>query len=203
LEKRKAKETRPTGQLTDFRNGEIFPGFASLPKSGSVDADFYEVVDGTSQPLRHWCFLGEIADYNMLHHLELELTEVHNEKVPLHFYTDGRGSEVTPAMMEKGYTVALLYAQQRTFTYSAPGIRHEDPHKLKVCTTIPHNQAAFRVTDGTPPKDLPTPTKEAARIERTGPTVLAEGRWSQNVPLLREEGSLFKSMWEVLLVLVL
>jgi hypothetical protein len=95
----------------------------------------------------------------MLHHLELELTDVENEKVPLHFHTDGRGSEVTPAMMEKGYTVAILYAQQRTFMCSAPSIRHEDHHKLKVCTAIPHNQATFRVTDGTPPNDFPTHTK--------------------------------------------
>jgi hypothetical protein len=122
--------------LTDLRSREIFPCFASLPKCSPVDLDFYEMVENTYQPLRHWCFLGEIVGHTTLHHLELELTDIDNKKLPLHFHTDGRGSELVPEQVEPGHTVAVLYAQRRAFTYSDPGIRHEDPQKLKVCTVL-------------------------------------------------------------------
>jgi hypothetical protein len=94
------------------------------------------MVESTYQPLRHWCFLGEIVGYTTLHHLELELTDIDDKKIPLHFYTDGRGSELAPAQIQQGHTVAVLYAQSRAFTYGDPGIRHEDPQKLKVCTVL-------------------------------------------------------------------
>jgi len=139
----KPKKLEQLGQLTDLRNCEIFPGFAALPSSNSVDLDFYEKLDGTYQPLRHWCFLGEIVDSTTLHHLELELTDVDGKKIPLHFNTDGRGSELAPAQIQKGYTVAVLYAQRHVFTYGDPGIRHEDPQMLKVRTANPYNQASL------------------------------------------------------------
>ncbi|KAF1842000.1 uncharacterized protein K460DRAFT_370009 [Cucurbitaria berberidis CBS 394.84] len=128
----KPKKLDQPGLLTDLRNREVFPGFTSLPNSNPVDLDFYEVVNSTYQPLRHWCFLGEITGHTILHHLELELTDVDDKKIPLHFYTDGRGSELTPAQIRKGYTVAVLYAQRRVFTYGDPGIRHDNPQKLKI-----------------------------------------------------------------------
>ena len=93
--------------LTDIRSREIFPCFASLPKSNSVDLDFYEMVESTYQPLRQWCFLGKIVGHTTIHHLELELTDIDNKKIPLHFYTDGRGSELVPAQVEQGHTVAV------------------------------------------------------------------------------------------------
>ncbi|KAF2679583.1 SET domain-containing protein [Lentithecium fluviatile CBS 122367] len=127
----KPKKLEQLEQLADLRNREIFPSFAALPNSNS-DLDFYKKVDGTYQPLRHWYFLGEIVDSITLHHLELELTDIDDKKSSLHFYTDGRGSELAPAQIQKGYTVAVLYAQCRVFTYGDPGIRHEDPQMLKI-----------------------------------------------------------------------
>jgi hypothetical protein len=122
--------------LTDLRSREIFPCFASLPKSSLVDLDFYEMVENTYQPLRHWCFLGEIVGHTTLYCLELELRDINNKKIPLHFYTNGQGSELEPAQVEQGHTVAVLYAQRRAFTYGDPSIRHEDPQKLKVCAFL-------------------------------------------------------------------
>ncbi|KAF2174411.1 hypothetical protein K469DRAFT_788691 [Zopfia rhizophila CBS 207.26] len=101
--------------------------FAALPNSNSVNLDFYKKVDGTYQPLRYWCFLGEIVNSTTLHHLELELTNVDDKKIPLHFNTNSRGSELAPAQIQKGYTVTVLYAQRHVFTYRDPSIRHEDP----------------------------------------------------------------------------
>ncbi|KAJ4373764.1 hypothetical protein N0V83_002503 [Neocucurbitaria cava] len=140
----KSNKLGQSGLLTDLHNREIFPGFTALPSSNPLDMKFYEVVDGTYQPLRHWCFLGEITDYTTLHHLELELTDIDEKKIPLHFYTDSRGSELVPAQIQKGYTVAVLYAQRRAFTYGDPGIRHEDPQKLK---NVPWMQKEWRVLE--------------------------------------------------------
>ncbi|KAF1837624.1 hypothetical protein BDW02DRAFT_627740 [Decorospora gaudefroyi] len=123
----KPKEFAQLGKLTDLRNGEIFPSFDALPNSNSVDLDSFGKVDG-----RLWCFLGEIVDSMTLHHLALRLTDVDNKNIPLHFETNDRGSELTAKQIQKGYTVAVLYAQRRTFTYGDPGISLEDPHMLKI-----------------------------------------------------------------------
>ena len=128
----KPKKPEDSEQLADLRNREMFPGFTDLPRSDR-DSDFYQEVDGTFQPLRYWCFLGEITDSLTLHHLELKLRDVDDRNVPLHFYTDGLGSEVAPAQIQKGYTVAVPYGRRYVFIHGDPGIRHEVPKMLKVC----------------------------------------------------------------------
>ena len=64
--------------------------------------------------------------------IEIETKDVDGGKIPLHFYTDGRGSELAPAQLRSGYTVAILYAKRHVFTFGPPGIRHEDPRMIKV-----------------------------------------------------------------------
>jgi hypothetical protein len=128
----KPKMLGPVESLANLRNREIFPSFAALPNS-HMDSDWYEDVDGFYQPLRRWCFLGEIGNSTTLHHLELELTDVDDKKVPLHFYTDDRGNGMAPKI-QKGHTVAVLYGKRYVFVHGDPGIRHEDPQMFKVCT---------------------------------------------------------------------
>ncbi|KAF2727774.1 SET domain-containing protein [Polyplosphaeria fusca] len=127
----KPKKLEQLEKLADLRNRETFPGFDALPNSDS-DLDFYEKVDGTYRPLRYWCFLGEITDSIRLHHLQLELMDTDGKKIPVHFYTDGRGSELAPAQIQKEYTVAVPYGKRNVFRYGNPGIRHEDPQMLKI-----------------------------------------------------------------------
>jgi hypothetical protein len=117
------------GQPGDLRNRTTFPGFLNLPGDKVVDLDFYE---SSGRPRRHWCFLAEIVDVVMLLRLELEMNDIDGRKVSVIFYTDGRGSEMAPAQIQKGHTVAILYAQRHAFLYDAPGIRHEDPRMIKV-----------------------------------------------------------------------
>jgi hypothetical protein len=62
----------------------------------------------------------------------MEIKDVDGRKIPLHFYTDGRGSELAPAQVQRGYTVAILYAKRHVFKFGKPGIRHEDPRMIKV-----------------------------------------------------------------------
>ena len=134
---KREKPKRP-GQLANPRSHMTFPGFMDLPGDNTVDLDFYESSDMvTYRPQRHWCFLGEIVDFGMLLRLEMKIKDVDGKEIPLYFYTDGRGSELAPAQVQKGYTVAILYAQRHAFVYGDPGIRHEDPQMIKVPQKLP------------------------------------------------------------------
>jgi hypothetical protein len=121
------------GQPANLRNRATFPGFMDLPGKNVVDPDFYESSDmATSRPRRHWCFLAEIVDVTQFLRLQMEINDVDGRKVPLFFYTDGRGNELAPKLVKKGYTVAILYARRHEFKFDKPGIRHEDPGMIKV-----------------------------------------------------------------------
>jgi SET domain len=127
------EKPKSLGQLANLRTRATFLGFINLPDENDVDSDFYESSDMvTYRPRRHWCFLGEILDFATLHHLEMEVKDVDGEKIPLHFYTDGRGSELIPVQVQRGYTVVILYAKRHVFKFGEPGIRHEDPQMIKV-----------------------------------------------------------------------
>jgi len=63
----------------------------------------------------------------------MEINDMDSMKVQL-FFTDGRGSELPPAQVQRGYTIAIFYAQRHAFTFDEPGIRHEDPQMIKVST---------------------------------------------------------------------
>jgi len=118
------RRVKPQQDLGHLRSYPHFPGFNDLPHDHGVPLDFYERSDISSrQPRRHWCFLGEIVDSATLLRLQLELRDVNGKEIPLYFYTDGRGTEVAPAQLRQGYTVAVLYAKRHVFIYGPPGIR--------------------------------------------------------------------------------
>jgi hypothetical protein len=129
---RREKPKRP-GQPADFRNRATFPGFIDLPDEKDVGPEFYASSDGlTYSPRRHWLYLAEIVDFYTLIRLQMNIKDVNGTTVPLFFYTDGRGSELAPSQVQKGYTIAILYAQRHAFMFSEPGIRHEEPTNIKV-----------------------------------------------------------------------
>ena len=134
----KREKLKHLGELADLRSHATFPGFMDLLDENDVDLDFYESSDRvTYRPRRHWCFLGEIVDFATLVRLQMEIKDVDGRKIPLYFYTDGRGSELAPAQVQRGYTVAILYAQRHAFMFCEPGIRHEDPRMIKVPQQLP------------------------------------------------------------------
>jgi hypothetical protein len=129
---RREKPKRP-GQPADFRNRATFPGFDDLPDENDVSPEFYASSDGfTYRPRRHWLFLAEIVDIGTLVRLQMDIKDIDGRTIPLFFYTDGRGSELAPSQVRKGYTAAILYAQRHTFMTSETGIRHEEPTNIKV-----------------------------------------------------------------------
>jgi hypothetical protein len=137
----RGKKPKQSGQPVDFRNQTTFPGFSDLPDENSVGPEFYASSDRfTYRPRRHWLFLAEIVDFATLLCLQIDIKDVDGTTVPLFFYTDRRGSELAPSQVQKGYTIAILYAQRHEFTFSEQGIRHEEPTNIKVLLLLPSRQ---------------------------------------------------------------
>ena len=129
----KRGKTPCPGQLADLRHPVTFPGFDNLPVENLIDLNFHQSSDMVAyQPRRHWCFLGEIVDFVTLLRLQMEIKDVDGTHVQLFFYTGSRGSEIAPKLVRKGYTIAVLYAQNHAFKFDDPGIRHENPGLIKV-----------------------------------------------------------------------
>ncbi|KAJ8129226.1 hypothetical protein O1611_g4403 [Lasiodiplodia mahajangana] len=141
------------GQPADLRNRSYFPAFDDLP----TDRDFasmglYEdsIVEDPQARRRHWCFLAEIVDYGSLLRLQAEIKDVDGKTVPLFFYTEDRGREVSPADICNGYTVAILDARHHAFVFDRPGIRHENPRMMKVPIYSVSRQATLDLSPLTP-----------------------------------------------------
>lgn len=137
-EKEKAPQEQP--QHTDLRDEATFPPFDELPGENDVDLEFYESTDGFSyRPRKHWCFLAEIVEIESFLRLRLTVKNRgtgHDDDTPVvvAFYTPGRGRELDPSCVRKGFTLAVLYAEQHGFLDMTTGIRLEDPTALKVHT---------------------------------------------------------------------
>ncbi|KAJ8123774.1 hypothetical protein ONZ43_g350 [Nemania bipapillata] len=126
------RREKPDG-LGTLRRRAAFPGFNDLPHENDIDLEFYmRGSRGSYRPRRHWCFLGEIVDFTSIIRLQMEIKDVDDTKIPLYFYTEERGSELAPTQIQKGYTVAILYAERHNFLSFEVGIRHEDPQMLKI-----------------------------------------------------------------------
>ncbi|KAI1302032.1 hypothetical protein F5Y03DRAFT_362542 [Xylaria venustula] len=119
--------------LGNLRRRSTFPGFIDLPGEYNMVLEFLRRSNTESYRPRHnWCFLGEIVDIIILVRLRMVVKDVDGTTIPLYFHTDGRGSELAPAQVQKGYTVAILDAEYHQFMSSEVGIRHEDPRMIKV-----------------------------------------------------------------------
>lgn len=77
-------------------------------------------------------------DFTTLARLEMEIKDVDGMEIPLFFYTSGRGSEIVPSQVTRGYTVVSLYPRGHAFMYSEPGIRLENPALIKVLCHTPY-----------------------------------------------------------------
>ncbi|EXL42834.1 hypothetical protein FOCG_15277 [Fusarium oxysporum f. sp. radicis-lycopersici 26381] len=182
-------------QLGILRNQVIFPSFLQLPDETDVDDDFFKSRDGVNyRPWRHWCFLAEIVDFATIVRLHMEVRDVAGMIIPLFFYTDRRGSEIDLSQLCKGYTIAVLYAQQHAFAFSEPGIRHEDPTFFKLWHLFNLSRRPdYRYT---------TVIRQLAGAERPSPEVFYGSEWHEIMSRVRETGYIFEEVCEVLAVLV-
>lgn len=129
-----AEKLPESQQYANFRNGETFPTFASLPGDSYIDLAFYDTADGFSfMPRKHWCFLAEITDVEQLIRVKLTVRDKAGATLPVAFYPDGRGTVFAPwQQLRPGYTVAILYAHQHDFLDFTRGIRQEDDCAIRV-----------------------------------------------------------------------
>lgn len=132
----RARTQQPTqegGEYVDLRNEAMFPCFTDLPGENDLDLDYLESTDGFMyRPRKHWCFLAEIFDIEDFIRLRLIVKDKTGYKTLVAFHTDGRGNELDPSCVQKGYTVAVLYGEQHGFLDMSVGIRHETPASLRV-----------------------------------------------------------------------
>ena len=117
---------------TSLRGSGTFPTFAELPDENDIDPAFYGTVDGyTYTPRKHWCFLAEIVGVENFIRVKLLVRDRSGSRVPVTFYTDGRGSEFAP-QLQQGHTIAIMYALQHGFLDMSVGIRLEECSGVKV-----------------------------------------------------------------------
>ena len=127
---RREKPQQRTGLVVDLRNRTTFPGFDDLPGEDVIDMDDHESSNmGAYYSRQHWCFLGEIVNFKALFRLQMMVKDLDGKINPLFFNTDRQGSELAPAQLQIGYTVAILHAHRHAFLSC---IRLEDMQMIKV-----------------------------------------------------------------------
>ncbi|TKX18743.1 SET domain-containing protein 12 [Elsinoe australis] len=120
------------GHYADLRSEVAFPSFKNLPSDSGIDMRYFGTSDGFNYgPVKHWCFLGEIIDVQTFLRLRLVVKDKTNQRLIIAFHTDERGGELDLTLLQKGYTVAVLYAENHGFLDMTEGIRHEIPGNLK------------------------------------------------------------------------
>lgn len=123
-----------SGTGSNLRDRDTFPLFPEIPSENSVPSKYWGLEPGSAiyRPRRHWCFLGEIEDYNNgLVRVLLEVRDMEGNRLPIYFHTEDRGALIYDSCKE-GYTVAVLYAEQHYFMDGTIGFRIENIKHVKV-----------------------------------------------------------------------
>jgi hypothetical protein len=116
----------------DLRDECFFPNFDNCPQEDGVDMEFYTSTDGfVLTPARHWCLLAEITDVSTIFRVRLVAKDKSGEEFPIAFYLDN-GANQDFSILQKGHTVAILYAEQHHFLDMTVGIRQEDTASIRV-----------------------------------------------------------------------
>ena len=108
-------------------------------------------------PIRHWCFLGKIESISGIGHLCLDVRDREGTPTHIYFYLNRLSPSVVEVVMtlgprhritypnhpnclqhliQKGNTIAVLYAQQHTWREPLMGIWIEDRDTVHVCIFI-------------------------------------------------------------------
>lgn len=130
-----------------------FPSFLSCPNE-YVYSPTYDYQPGSS-PAQHWCFLGEIEEISGIGRLCLDVKDREGIVARIYFYLDRLSpsvreihvnppsitypehANVPPRLVQKGHTIAVLYAQQhRWLAERSTGIRIEDGDVVQVCDRL-------------------------------------------------------------------
>ncbi|KAF2477434.1 SET domain-containing protein [Lindgomyces ingoldianus] len=123
----------PSGLDKDAYEGWLWKEEQNLPGDNDINMEYLGIIDGFHySPIKHWCFLGEIIEVETIFRLRLIVKDKANHRVPIAFHTDEGGQELDQALLQHGYTVAILYAEHHGFLDMTEGIRHEVPSNIKI-----------------------------------------------------------------------
>ncbi|KAF5673861.1 SET domain-containing protein [Fusarium heterosporum] len=123
-------KSEPTG----LRDNAAFPLFQNLPWDNELNLDYYRSKGGDIyEPRKHWAFLGEITNVEAISQVRMTVKDKSGKHVPLSFYADLPGSNITPSMVRVGHTVVILYAAKHRFSNMTIGIRNKEGGVLNVC----------------------------------------------------------------------
>ena len=138
---------------TSLLNPLTFPPFLSCPQEYRFSSAYYS----RPPPIRHWCFFGEIESISGIGRLCLDVRDREGTPARIYFYLDRLSPSVVEVVMtfgprhgitypnhpncpqhliQKGNTIAVLYAQQHTWREPSTGIRIEDGDTVHVCIFI-------------------------------------------------------------------
>jgi hypothetical protein len=125
-------------QLANLQDKKHFPGFEDLAWDNQLDEDYYRQRDnGFWEPRKHWVFVGEIVEVDILLRVRLTVKDRDGLEIPIAICTEARGVELGPSNLQVGNTVIIFYAVKHLFPDMTIGIRHEDLQSLKVCVLSP------------------------------------------------------------------
>ncbi|TWU71112.1 hypothetical protein ED733_001409 [Metarhizium rileyi] len=141
---RRAKPKR-SGRLTRLRNRTTFPSFSEL--------------------------LAQIQRVNSRVRLFLQVKDVDGQNLPMFFYTERRGMELEQAQIKKGHTVVVLQAEQYSFAFDGPAIRHEESPMLKSEFALP---PGITTPELPPPGLLPPGLDEKLRVKNSNHLKVAD-----------------------------
>ncbi|TGO51582.1 hypothetical protein BCON_0158g00080 [Botryotinia convoluta] len=120
---------------SSFLSNSIFPAFLELPHREQTSLEFYENVGKSNyRPRRHWCFLGEILEFE-ISDLAILVKDIDDTNVELLLETNARG--IFPRL-RVAHTVAILFAQRDGIT-TEPEISLENVVLLQIFPiSLPH-----------------------------------------------------------------
>ena len=163
-----------------LRYSKHFPSFQDLPEDNDLNWDYYgDGITGVFQPLRHWCFLGEItnddtAQYSFLRNRVWVRDVKEHDNIPVAFYPEDGAFDFTG--LKTGNTLCIRYAESHRFLDLTFGIREEH---LNFAMTIRANLATLLEISDFNPKAKTAEcwscgAKEAAALKKCGKCRMAQ-----------------------------
>lgn len=116
----------------DFPTWDHLPGELQFsPSHHTLDRGSRPGVGHKHTPKRHWCFLGEIQSFDNFLRYRTIVKDGNGESLVVAFYFDDYGT-FDFIKLQKGHTLAIMYAHQRSFMDGSTGIRVERPQHVRV-----------------------------------------------------------------------
>ena len=111
-----------------------YPTFDILSDYNEPSMDFYTGWDsGCLTPSRNWCYMADIImDGVHIRPSAIVMDSAGEEHLVCFYLDDAKSGDTIAEAMKPGYTLALLFAERKTFMDLQEGIRVEDTTSAKV-----------------------------------------------------------------------